>query len=111
VLYCEGIGSREDFRNWFFVAPSLLLTCEHVITTTKPHSDEVQVFWNQQSYLAQIVKIRPIDDLALLQVSFTNHPCVFLTKEETLLFDSLYSYGYSGIRRIAAAINTCRLTD
>jgi hypothetical protein len=90
----------------FFVAPKQVLTCFHVVKkantgTSKP----IQIFWQNQVYLAEILKL-PKDnnqeiglrtiDLALLKLqdSFPDHPCVFLD-ESTRVGEKLYSYGYT----------------
>ncbi len=93
------VSGKTGYGTGFFVAPGLLLTSAHVIRTTQFPTDEVQVFWDRQSYHAQITRV--VDDvgidLALLRVDFTSHPCVLLAKG-VLPFDNLYSYGYPDIR-------------
>jgi WD40 repeat protein len=79
----------------FFVAPGLILTCAHVIKAVRSEATlAIEVFWREQSYLAQTLRYVADADLALLQVDLIDHPCVFL-QEEATPFDTLYSYGYS----------------
>ncbi len=90
----------------FFVAPGLILTCAHVVDDVQqnPHSASIQVFWNQQTYPANIVDIRQTDflDLALLKVAFTNHPCVLLAGGANTR-DRLFSFGYPDIEPAGAS--------
>jgi len=78
----------------FFVAPGLILTCAHVVKAAQPETSLVEVYWSGQRYSAQVVSCVPDQDLALLQVPLTDHPCV-LFQAEVSPFDRLYSYGYT----------------
>src|SRR5260370_22456175 len=76
-----------------FVAPSLILTCAHVVKAAQLNNDAVEIYWNGQPYPACITKFVSDADLALLQIDLTGHPCVLLSKE-AMPFDHLYGYGY-----------------
>lgn len=97
----------------FFVGPGLVLTCAHVVDVAHDaKSDDVkvhiEVYWGKQRCDATIVDITdevvldgseeiPYPDLALLQVTFSDHPCVFLSEEPLSVGDSVrfQSYGYT----------------
>jgi Trypsin-like peptidase domain/NACHT domain len=81
----------------FFVAPGLILTCNHVVCGGGESS--IEVVWNSQKILAQteVVKSFPDYDLALLKVDppiNVQQPCVHLG-EDFQPFDKLYLFGYS----------------
>jgi Trypsin-like peptidase domain len=81
----------------FFVAPGLILTCNHVVREAGEIS--IDVMWNNQKNLAQakVDKSFPDCDLALLKVDppiNVEQPCVYLG-EEFQPFDKLYLFGYS----------------
>jgi hypothetical protein len=83
----------------FFVAPKLVLTCSHIIKGWSP--SEIQVYWSEQAYSAQVLKEFPSDegddiDLALLQVDLSDNPCVYLFEGATPS-DTIYAFGYSNI--------------
>lgn len=85
----------------FFVAPGLILTCAHVV---KDHLlCGIEVFWNGQSYSAQLTRSDSNLDLALLNTDLKEHPCVWLNEGATA-FDSLYSYGYPDDYRTGAPV-------
>jgi hypothetical protein len=87
------VQGKTGHGTGFFVAPGLVLTCAHVIKAAQPYPLSIEVYWKGQFYLAQITKLQQAHDLALLKVSLTNHPCVYL-HDEVIPFDDLYSYGY-----------------
>ncbi|HYU72852.1 MAG TPA: serine protease [Ktedonobacteraceae bacterium] len=88
------LSGRTEHGTGFFVAPGLILTCAHVIKGSKQETGSVEVYWEDQTYSATIKTIQVDTDLALLQISQTKHPCVYLQIEVTP-FDTLYSYGYT----------------
>ena len=90
-------ANRDEHGTGFFVAPSLLLTCAHVIKSVQGRLASVTIEWNERSYTASIEQCldESYPDLALLKVaSIDNHPCVYLNAVVNLS-DSLYSYGYT----------------
>jgi hypothetical protein len=87
------ISGKEGHGTGFFVAPGLILTCAHVVKTVESTSATIRVYWNGQLYPASIMKTLSNPDLALLQASLNEHPCVSL-HEEASPFDRLYSFGY-----------------
>ncbi len=87
------VSGKIGHGTGFFVAPGLVLTCAHVVKAAQSSMNAVEVYRNGQSYIAQIMKLQQEHDLALLQVSLTDHSCVYL-HEEAIPFDVLYSYGY-----------------
>jgi Trypsin-like peptidase domain len=82
----------------FFVAPQLILTCAHVVTSA--NSETINVFWQSQNqqYNASLEQILPEDhlDLAILKLNTPdlNHPCVNFESLHPELGDDLFSYGY-----------------
>ncbi|TMD47729.1 MAG: trypsin-like peptidase domain-containing protein, partial [Chloroflexi bacterium] len=92
------ILSNSASGTGFFVAPGLILTCAHVIANAQQGGMQklpVKVFWKGQEYSAQVSVSRdaPYPDLALLQASISDHPCVLLHGGAEP-FSELYSYGY-----------------
>jgi hypothetical protein len=84
----------------FFVAPSVILTCAHVVKgdlEQKPTTSSVKVQWNGQRYSVQVKEFlpNPYPDLALLDTDgLAGHPCVYLDSD-VQHEDKLYSYGYT----------------
>jgi Trypsin-like peptidase domain/NACHT domain len=81
----------------FFVAPGLILTCNHVVREAGERS--IGLMWNNQknSAKAKVVGSFPDCDLALLKVDPSinvEQPCVYLG-EEFQPYDKLYLFGYS----------------
>ncbi len=85
------ISGKAGHGTGFFIAPGLILTCAHVVKDYLLGG--IEVFWNGQSYSAQLTKYNDLADLALLSTDLKEHPCVWLNEGATP-FDSLYSYGY-----------------
>jgi len=87
------IKTPKDQGTGFFVAPGQILTCNHVVEDTK--DNEIKVFWKEKlltiAGIARTASKNP--DLALLKVTLTEHPCVYLN-QEVQPNDDLYSYGY-----------------
>jgi hypothetical protein len=87
------IKTPKNRGTGFFVAPGQILTCNHVIAGAK--DDEIEVLWKEAPLT--IVSIARTEsgnpDLALLKVTLTEHPCVYLDRE-VQPNDALYSYGY-----------------
>lgn len=79
----------------FFVASDLILTCTHVVDAGQKDAGPIEITWHEQTYPASIVEKTDVDtyDLALLQVSIKEHPCVLL-QGGAEPFAKLYSYGY-----------------
>jgi len=89
----------------FFVAPSYLLTCAHVVRSASQST--VEIFWAKTAitYTARVVAIaddRKTLDVALLRLEgdIPKHPCVYLDDaleprdEDIRLKDDLFRYGY-----------------
>jgi hypothetical protein len=104
IEYCTSLIALQSgvTGTGFFVAPGLILTCSHVVKDAyQDKSLNITVKWQQREFSAQISEYSdPLyPDLALLQISETNHPCVYLHR----LFPNLetgrrlYSYGYSDL--------------
>lgn len=72
--------SGNSWGTGFFVAPGLILTCNHVVQ--QANGEPVQVMWQQSIHWAQVVVEQSFPDpydLALLQVTTSpnsNPPCV-----------------------------------
>ncbi|MDJ0570675.1 MAG: trypsin-like peptidase domain-containing protein [Pleurocapsa sp. MO_192.B19] len=94
----------------FFVAPSLILTCAHVVGNSE--SSEVNAFWREtnQSYTTKIDKLLsdPNIDLALLQLinEIPDHPCIYFDQSNPQLDDRLYSFGYPDDNRDGDSITS-----
>lgn len=80
----------------FFVAPGLVLTCDHVVKALEGDARAL-INWQQRSFAeATVVERRTEVDLALLQCSplpDVEVPCVYLG-EAFQPQDDLYTYGY-----------------
>jgi HEAT repeat protein len=87
------VPGKAGHGTGFFVAPGLILTCAHLFTAALSTPSSVEVYLRGQPHPAQITKIQREHDLALLQVSLIDHPCVYL-HGGVVPFDPLYSYGY-----------------
>jgi len=90
-------ADRDGHGTGFFVAPSLLLTCAHVVKSVRNRLASVTVEWNEHSYTASIEQCldESYPDLALLKIAnIDNHPCAYLN-DGVDLNNSLYSYGYT----------------
>lgn len=87
------IKTLKNQGTGFFVAPGQILTCNHVVAAAK--DDEIEVLWKEERL--EMVSIARTEsgnpDLALLKVTLTEHPCVYLDRE-VQPNDALYSYGY-----------------
>ncbi|GAC1655557.1 MAG: hypothetical protein NVS4B12_28040 [Ktedonobacteraceae bacterium] len=88
-------AEEDGHGTGFFVAPGLILTCEHVVHDAYKKRQTIAIYWRgqRQSTLAQIIHVRPNVDLALLQTTLTDHPCVYLVPG-LKPGDDLYTYGY-----------------
>jgi hypothetical protein len=87
------ITGKKGNGTGFFVAPRLILTCAHVLKVAQSDAPQIEVSWRGGIYPGQITKLLQDEDLALLQVNLSDHPCVYL-HEEAIPFDDLYSFGY-----------------
>jgi len=107
VRVAKGDGG-ESWGTAFFVAPSLLLTCAHVVVDerARPHPGPVLLDWDGiEAIPAELRSFHPtIPDLALLSIDvkehpgLNSHPCVRLD-ESANVDDPVYSYGYPERRR------------
>jgi hypothetical protein len=92
------ISTARGEGTGFFVAPRLVLTCDHVLGKTD--SEFIQIFWKetQKEYIARVEKrVRnPNIDLALLSLvdSLQEHPCVYFDLQDPQIKDDLYVFGY-----------------
>jgi tetratricopeptide (TPR) repeat protein len=90
--------SGNSWGTGFFVAPGLILTCNHVVQ--QANGEPVQVMWQDNNPWAQAVVEQSFPDpydLALLRVTISpnaNPPCVYLDAEEIRSRDPLYLFGY-----------------
>ena len=95
------LQTPSDRGTGFFVAPGMILTCHHVVGETEV--GEIEVRWQDSSYIT--LKVEAIEqlDLALVWVEIAEHPCVYLDREAQP-GDKLYSYGYPDQDRDGASI-------
>jgi len=79
-----------------FVAPGLVLTCDHVVQAAREGGKEVTLHWSGREIPGTIVECHPnpFPDLALLEVALTDHPCMLLDREVEL-GDPLYAFGFT----------------
>lgn len=96
--------SKVSQGTGFFVAPGLVLTCAHVVETAQKGNIPIEITWNDRITTAQIHAFRNVSypDLALLHITFSDHPCV-LFNGEAEPFGELYSYGYPDIESHGAS--------
>lgn len=97
------VSAETSTGTGFFVAPSLLVTCAHVVRTIAP-GQEVQLEWEDVAPLpGRLTKKLPpsytegsFPDIALVQVEgdVPMHPCV-LFGEDCQTRDPLYAWGYT----------------
>lgn len=119
ALYADGMSLGTGF----FVAPGRLLTCAHVVREARQRGRVIQVYTHTGETLGEAQIERYEDDivqnsrepgiqgreyypdLALLRVTSTDHPCVYLD-ERLADHDELYSYGFSE-RRYKGGRRSC----
>lgn len=89
------IGSEQAGGTGFFIAPGQVLTCAHVVQAEFSRGASVDVTWQNQHFSARIAAFHPNphQDLALLSLDTTDHPCVWLHAAVDI-DDSLWCYGY-----------------
>lgn len=110
------VPNRNGWGTGFFVAPGLILTCEHVVRHAI--DDKVNVYWHKttRNYAAKILKVASDNktlDFALIQLkpAFPEHSCVYLDQSSILfgedhrITDPLYGYGYLQKYKNGAGIN------
>jgi hypothetical protein len=88
------LTTKNGYGTGFFVAPGLVLTCYHIIKDAIDSGDQVQAVWNEQDYPLSIIHSFENPDIALLSISATKHPCLFLDQQEASVGQLLYAYGY-----------------
>ncbi len=98
------LSTPGDRGTGFFVAPGLILTCNHVVKNAE--AKDIEVCWQDKTYSVTQVEATEEPDLALLQVEIEAHPCVFLD-EQVNPFDRLYSYGYPPDKMSNSALCQC----
>jgi S1-C subfamily serine protease len=90
------IPGQNGWGTGFLVAPSLILTCAHVVKILAVGAT-ARIRWQQQSDFAtaELVQLVPEIDLALLQFTSPNAdlPCVYLD-ESLQAGHELYFFGY-----------------
>ncbi len=92
VVNVPALGSQGT---GFFVASGLILTCAHVIEAPPAANTTIGIGWRGKTFPASLLKQTDAkgSDLALLQVTIQDHPCVLL-QGAAEPFNNLYSYGY-----------------
>lgn len=88
------LSLRRGWGTGFFVAPGLILTCDHVVQESI--DQPVKVRWQKRELEAVVEQSLPDYDLALLRVTLLpddSHPCVYLD-EVVESRDPLYLFGY-----------------
>jgi hypothetical protein len=79
----------------FFVAPELVLTCDHVLQGWS-EGEPLVVRWKGSDHKAAIKQRNSETDLAILVLveSIPDQPCVFLSTDSLRLHEEAYAYGY-----------------
>jgi Trypsin-like peptidase domain len=82
------------------VAPSLILTCAHVVQAAVAGKEPICVIYGGRKYVTKQVKPTEIfveddNDLVLLQINLKKHPCVLLGITGGLANTELHSYGFT----------------
>lgn len=85
------VSFEKSMGTGFFVATGLILTCAHVVAAAHQNQTPITVYWNDQSFHADIKELRNEEiliqekgmgiknlypDLALLQVNLISHPWI-----------------------------------
>jgi predicted ATPase/HEAT repeat protein len=92
---------KEMLGTGFFVAPSLIITCAHVVKNRR----QVTIKRSQEECEGSVVRMLPepwkeveiaFPDVALIRVPVSSHPCALLD-ENFDARDQLYVFGYSGV--------------
>lgn len=69
----------------FFVGNNLVLTCAHVVSCIdeSQYFEKVKVTLNHTSKKGKVIfyKSKPYPDIALIEVEFTNHTCLYLEND------------------------------
>jgi len=92
------ICSPGNYGTGFFVAPSLILTCSHVLKNLSTGFNQIQWEQKELSGTATIEKVSPDFDLALLklnELSYTQIPCAYLDDKEVYKGTQVVLFGYS----------------
>ena len=94
----------------FFVGPGLILTGAHVVDRVKDEPDRVTAEYKGNDYVVESIKAldKTYPDLALLRISLTEHPCVYLDSQ-VRSGETLFAYGYTS-KYPGAVCNECRST-
>ena len=83
--------NQEQRGTGFFVSPGQILTCAHVVSKTDVQ--RIQIRWQNITLNPIKVETSKNIDLAILQVNFKEHPCVYFDTK-AIPGDAFYSYGY-----------------
>ncbi|MEI8211546.1 MAG: sigma-70 family RNA polymerase sigma factor [Planctomycetota bacterium] len=87
---------NDSVGTGFWVAPGMIVTCAHVVSSAQVKGEMVSIFWRADSFEAIVVNYFDEEDIALLECkkSAVKHPCAILA-DEYLIDDELYSFGFS----------------
>jgi len=88
------LRTKNDYATGFFIAPGLVLTCNHVVKNLGGTSDQVRATWSSQEFSLNVISSFEDPDIALLSIDVTDHPCIFLDREEAVVGQLSYAYGY-----------------
>ncbi|MBD2124569.1 serine protease [Trichocoleus sp. FACHB-262] len=88
------LRSKNDYGTGFFVAPGLILTCNHVLGDTNESKSEIKAVWKGKEFAPRLIGSLDDLDIALLSIDLEDHPCTFLDHDEVAVGQSLYAYGY-----------------
>jgi Trypsin-like peptidase domain len=88
------LRTKNDYGTGFFIAPGLVLTCNHIVKSSVDASEKVKAIWGEQEFSLDVISSFENPDIALLSIDAIDHPCIFLDRQETSVGQLLYGYGY-----------------
>src|SRR5271157_261221 len=89
----------------FFVAPNMLITCEHVISE---NPSDVKIHWGDQRLPVRVEESSEEADLALLSVELADHPYLPLS-EDLVSFEVLHVHGYKTLTHVSNQLDNVDL--
>jgi len=99
------LRTKDDYGTGFFIAPGLVLTCNHIVKNSGNANAQVKAIWGGQEFSLDIISSFEDSDIALLSIDATNHPCIFLDRQEAGVGQLSYAYGYPESDRDGSCIS------
>jgi hypothetical protein len=85
---------KNDYGTGFFIAPGLVLTCNHIVKNPDNAGRKIEAVWSGKEFYLDVINAFENPDIALLSIEVIDHPCVFLDKQDASIGHTLYGYGY-----------------